>query len=86
MTCELQVRTLAEEIWGEVDHKLNYPHKIDSVACRQQLRALARSTSAAGRVVDAIFATVADEQSREPIGKARKKQAAKPKGANSKNS
>jgi putative GTP pyrophosphokinase len=63
VTCEIQVRTLSEEIWGEVDHRLNYPHKMDSVACRQQLRALARSTSASGRLVDAIFATVADEQS-----------------------
>jgi putative GTP pyrophosphokinase len=64
MTCELQVRTLAEELWGEVDHKLNYPHKAESVACVQQLRALARSTSAAGRLVDSIFATVMDEQER----------------------
>jgi putative GTP pyrophosphokinase len=61
MTCELQVRTLTEETWGEVDHQLNYPHKTDSVACMQQIRALARSTSAAGRLVDAIFATVAHE-------------------------
>ena len=65
MTCEIQVRTLAEEIWGEVDHRLNYPHKMDSVACTQQLRALARSTSASGRLVDSIFATVRDEQSRQ---------------------
>jgi putative GTP pyrophosphokinase len=64
MTCELQVRTLAEEIWGETDHRLNYPHKVESVACHQQIRALARSTSAAGRLVDAIFATVTDEKSR----------------------
>lgn len=65
MTCEIQVRTLAEEIWGEVDHKLNYPHKTESVACMQQLRALARSTSASGRLVDAIFATVLDEEVRK---------------------
>jgi ppGpp synthetase/RelA/SpoT-type nucleotidyltranferase len=64
MTCELQVRTLAEEIWGEVDHKLNYPHKMESVACSQQIKALARATSAAGRLVDSIFATVADEAGR----------------------
>jgi putative GTP pyrophosphokinase len=76
MTCEIQVRTLAEEIWGEVDHRLNYPHKADSVACQQQIRALARSTSAAGRLVDAIFATVADEQSRKARGKQAKKRAA----------
>lgn len=63
MTCELQVRTLTEETWGEVDHTLNYPHKTESVACLQQIRALARSTSAAGRLVDAIFATVAHESS-----------------------
>jgi putative GTP pyrophosphokinase len=73
MTCELQVRTLAEELWGEVDHRLNYPHKADSVACQQQLRALARSTSAAGRLVDAIFATRADEESRKLDGKLAKK-------------
>jgi putative GTP pyrophosphokinase len=69
MTCELQVRTLAEELWGEVDHKLNYPHKVESVACVQQLRALARSTSAAGRLVDSIFATIADEQKRRLTSK-----------------
>jgi ppGpp synthetase/RelA/SpoT-type nucleotidyltranferase len=65
LTCELQVRTLTEETWGEVDHTLNYPHKSESVACLQQIRALARSTSAAGRLVDSIFATVAHEDSQE---------------------
>jgi putative GTP pyrophosphokinase len=73
LTCEIQVRTLAEEIWGEVDHRLNYPHKADSVACQQQIRALARSTSAAGRLVDAIFATVADENGRKSVGSKKKK-------------
>ena len=62
-TCEIQVRTLAEELWGEVDHRLNYPHKMESVACQQQIKALARCTSAASKLVDAIFATVADENS-----------------------
>lgn len=60
VTCEIQVRTLMEEVWGEVDHSINYPHKTDSVPCREQIRALARSTSSATRLVDAIFATVAD--------------------------
>jgi putative GTP pyrophosphokinase len=56
-----------EEVWGEVDHKLNYPHPTESVACREQIRALARSTSSATRLVDSIFATVADlaKQSKE---------------------
>lgn len=60
VTCEIQVRTLMEEVWGEVDHTLNYPHPTDSVPCHEQIRALARSTSSATRLVDAIFATVAD--------------------------
>jgi ppGpp synthetase/RelA/SpoT-type nucleotidyltranferase len=54
-----------EEVWGEVDHTLNYPHPTDSVPCREQIRALARSTSSATRLVDAIFATVADIQEKK---------------------
>jgi ppGpp synthetase/RelA/SpoT-type nucleotidyltranferase len=60
VTCEIQVRTLMEEVCGEVNHAINYPQEIDSVACTEQIRALARSTSSATRLVDAIFATVAD--------------------------
>src|SRR5262245_42219958 len=33
--CELQVRTLAEEIWGEISHTINYPHETDSIACKE---------------------------------------------------
>jgi putative GTP pyrophosphokinase len=64
MTCEIQVRTLMEEVWGEVDHTFNYPHKTKSVACHEQIRALARATSTSTRLVDAIFATVKDERAR----------------------
>ena len=32
-TCEIQMRTLADEIWGEIDHKLNYPRPHRSLAC-----------------------------------------------------
>jgi putative GTP pyrophosphokinase len=60
MTCEIQVRTLMEEVWGEVDHAINYPHPVQSVGCKEQIRALARSTSSATRLVDAIFATYVD--------------------------
>jgi ppGpp synthetase/RelA/SpoT-type nucleotidyltranferase len=55
ITCEVQVRTLMEEVWGEVDHKINYPHPIDSVACTEQIRVLARVTSSCTRLVDSIF-------------------------------
>jgi putative GTP pyrophosphokinase len=60
ITCEIQVRTLMEEVWGEVDHSMNYPHKVESLACREQLKVLARVTSSATRLVDSIFVTLED--------------------------
>jgi len=56
-TCEIQVRTLAEELWGEVDHTLNYPHECSVLACREQIKVLARVTSSCSRLVDSIFRT-----------------------------
>jgi ppGpp synthetase/RelA/SpoT-type nucleotidyltranferase len=55
MRCELQVRTLMEEVWGEVSHIINYPHETKSVACKEQLRVLARIASGCTRLVDSIF-------------------------------
>ena len=60
VTCEIQVRTLMEEVWGEVDHTLNYPVPTDVLALREQLKVLARVTSSASRLVDAIFLTAGD--------------------------
>jgi ppGpp synthetase/RelA/SpoT-type nucleotidyltranferase len=57
MACEIQVRTLFEEIWGEVDHALNYPRPIENIACREQLRVLAKVVGAGSRLVDSIFNT-----------------------------
>jgi ppGpp synthetase/RelA/SpoT-type nucleotidyltranferase len=65
ITAEIQVRTLMEEVWGEVDHTMNYPHPVKSVACREQLKVLARVTSSASRLVDSIFATVDDHKAME---------------------
>lgn len=56
-TVEIQVRTLAEELWGEVDHKINYKHKTKKLACSEQLKVLARVTSSCTRLVDSIFKT-----------------------------
>lgn len=56
-TCEIQVRTLADELWGEIDHKLNYPEPHGSIACREQITVLARLTSSCGRLVDSIIAS-----------------------------
>lgn len=54
-TCEIQVRTLAEELWGEVDHMMNYPVSSPISACREQIKVLARVTSSCSRLVDSIF-------------------------------
>lgn len=53
--CELQVRTLFEEIWGEVDHWINYPHRTSSVSCGEQIRVLSRLVGAGSRLTDSIF-------------------------------
>jgi len=60
--CELQVRTLAEEIWGEISHTINYPHETDSLACKEQLKVLARLVSGCSRLVDSIVASYDDHQ------------------------
>lgn len=56
--CEIQVRTLFEEVWGEVDHVLNYPQETLIVACREQLRVLAKVVGAGTRLVDSIFRSI----------------------------
>ncbi|CAD0364720.1 RelA/SpoT domain-containing protein [Xanthomonas hortorum] len=55
LCCEIQVRTLFEEIWGEVDHSMNYPRPVQSIACREQLRALSKLVGTGGRLVDSII-------------------------------
>jgi len=62
--CEIQVRTLFEEIWGEIDHTINYPHPTDSVACKEQLRVLAKLVSTGTRLADSIFRSHNDHQQR----------------------
>ena len=62
--CELQVRTLAEEVWGEISHTINYPHETDSVACKEQLKVLARIVSGCSRLVDSIVASYDDHEAR----------------------
>lgn len=52
--CEIQVRTLYEEVWGEIDHSLNYPYKCDSLACKEQLKVLAQLTAAGTRLANSI--------------------------------
>jgi ppGpp synthetase/RelA/SpoT-type nucleotidyltranferase len=60
VTCEIQSRTLADEIWGEVDHRINYPQAHQSRGCREQIKVLARVASSCSRLVDSIV--VADDE------------------------
>ena len=53
--CEIQVRTLMEEVWGEVSHKINYPKPTGIICCEEQIKVLARATSSCTRLVDSIF-------------------------------
>ena len=53
--CEIQVRTLFEEIWGEIDHHINYPHPTKIFACKEQLRVLAKLVSTGTRLADSIY-------------------------------
>jgi len=73
ITAEIQVRTLMEEVWGEVDHDINYPAASSSFACREQLKVLARATSTATRLVDSIYRTL-DHESRKADRPKRKAQ------------
>lgn len=63
--CEVQVRTLMEEVWGEVSHTINYPHPTDDFACMEQIKVLARATSSCTRLVDSIFRSHAHAQSKK---------------------
>lgn len=56
ITAELQVRTLMEEVWGEVSHRVDYPI-LGIRSCVDQLKVLARLTSGCTRLVDSIFKT-----------------------------
>lgn len=53
--CEIQVRTLFEEIWGEIDHTINYPHPTEKTSCKEQLRVLSKLVSTGTRLADSIF-------------------------------
>ena len=52
--CELQVRTLFEEIWGEVDHLINYPRPSTLLACQEQLKVLSKIVGGGSRLLDSI--------------------------------
>lgn len=62
LCCEIQVRTLFEEIWGEIDHAINYPHKTGCVACSEQLKVMSRLVSTGTKLSDSIFKSYKEYQ------------------------
>ena len=62
VSCEIQVRTLFEEIWGEIDHLVNYPEPTDNITCREQIGVLARLVGAGSRLADSICRAYTDEE------------------------
>ena len=60
--CEIQVRTLFEEIWGEIDHRINYPEPTNNEVCRDQIGVLARLVGAGSRLVDSTFRAYSNEK------------------------
>ena len=65
---EIQVRTLMEEVWGEVSHKIDYPDRTESISCQEQIKVLARMTSGCTRLVDSIFKSHEEFGSFKPKG------------------
>jgi ppGpp synthetase/RelA/SpoT-type nucleotidyltranferase len=65
LRCEIQVRTLMEEVWGEVSHTIDYPEETKSIECREQLRVLARVASGGTRLVDSIFVAFHEYEKRQ---------------------
>ena len=55
VACEIQVRTLMDEVWGEVSHMVNYPVASQNGTCQDLLKVLARLTTGCTRLVDSIF-------------------------------
>jgi putative GTP pyrophosphokinase len=55
VACEIQVRTLMDEVWGEVSHRVNYPDASQDETCQDLLKVLARLTTGCTRLVDSIF-------------------------------
>lgn len=54
LCCEIQVRTLFEEIWGEVDHQINYPIATDNISLREQIKVLSKIVGAGSRLLDSL--------------------------------
>ena len=53
--CEIQVRTLWEEAWGELEHLVKYKNQENDMVCDDQLKVLAQIVGAGVKLSDAII-------------------------------
>lgn len=67
VSCEIQVRTLFEEIWGEIDHAINYPHKTSHTPTTEQLKVLSKLAATGTKLADSIFITHNDGLARKGV-------------------
>ncbi len=67
ISCEIQVRTLFEEVWGEIDRLINYPEQTDSIFYKEQIGVLARLVGAGSRLADSIWRTYSDEKTKSEV-------------------
>ncbi|MED3669602.1 MULTISPECIES: hypothetical protein [Bacillus] len=78
---EIQVRTIFEEGWSEIDHWLRYPYNLDDEILNNQLMVLNRLAGSADEMVNSIIETVEqlnklseeNEKSKNEIFQLRKK-------------
>lgn len=54
---EIQVRTIFEEGWSEIDHQLRYPYELDNEVLNEQLLVLNRLAGSADEMVSTIRKT-----------------------------
>ena len=52
---ELQVRTLAEEVWGEIDHNIRYPYNIHNEMLTRYMALMSDLTSSVDRMASFVY-------------------------------
>lgn len=53
--CEIQVRTLAEEVFGEFDHRVKYPYRNDNNFLSRYTNTLSKLTNAIDEMISTCF-------------------------------
>ena len=52
---ELQVRTLSEEVWGEIDHNIRYPYNIHNEMLTRYMALMSDLTSSVDRMASFVY-------------------------------